>query len=120
MALAAVARRRRLLDDNVIVPLADGSWEILDISGSNVTDVGLIKLAGICRSLRAVDIRYVSYISYISGLMGLTLNCFISLRVPQHIPERGWKILSLCYTWVSSRLGHVLNSIFLTSFFLFR
>ncbi|KAL3733493.1 hypothetical protein ACJRO7_022939 [Eucalyptus globulus] len=57
MALTAVARRRQLLDDEVIVSLADDSWVILDISGSNVSDVGLRKLAGICRSLRAVDIR---------------------------------------------------------------
>lgn len=74
MALAAVARRRRLLDDNVIVPLADGSWEILDISGSNVTDVGLIKLAEICRSLRAVDISRCENIT-VAGVSGVLQHC---------------------------------------------
>ncbi|KAI6687506.1 hypothetical protein NL676_024334 [Syzygium grande] len=74
MAVTSIARRRRLLDDNVIVSLADGSWEILDISGSNVSDVGLIKLAGICRSLRAVDISRCENIS-VAGVSGLLQHC---------------------------------------------
>ncbi|KAL9248509.1 F-box/LRR-repeat protein 2-like protein [Drosera capensis] len=56
MAIAAVARRRKLLDDEVIISLADASWEILDISCSEVTDYGLEKVSEICRSLLAVDI----------------------------------------------------------------
>ncbi|KAF5478913.1 hypothetical protein F2P56_005435 [Juglans regia] len=47
MAMAAIARRRRLLNDDVIVSLADGSWEILDISGSDVSDLGLGKVVEI-------------------------------------------------------------------------
>ena len=58
MAMAAVARRRRLLNDDVIISLADTSWELLDISGSDVSDFGLGKVVEICKSLRAVDIRY--------------------------------------------------------------
>ncbi|CAK7350153.1 unnamed protein product [Dovyalis caffra] len=57
MTIAAIARRRKMLSDDVIIPLADSSWEILDISGSEVTDSGLIELAKTCKSLRSVDIR---------------------------------------------------------------
>lgn len=57
MAMAAIARRRKLLNDEVIVSLADNSWEILDISGSDVSDFGLAKVAEMCKFLRAVDIR---------------------------------------------------------------
>ncbi|KAL9236302.1 hypothetical protein vseg_010989 [Gypsophila vaccaria] len=56
MAIAAIARRRKLLTDEVIISLADDTWEILDISGSDVSDFGLTKLAEMCRFLRAVDI----------------------------------------------------------------
>ncbi|MBA0823054.1 hypothetical protein Goarm_019812, partial [Gossypium armourianum] len=55
--LAAIARRRKLLNDDVIVSLADSSWEILDLSGSDVSNFGLAKVAEMCKSLRAVDIR---------------------------------------------------------------
>lgn len=58
MVLAAIAKRRKLLNDDVILALADVSWEILDISGSDVSDVGLSQLVKICKDLRAVDIRY--------------------------------------------------------------
>ncbi|PKU82421.1 hypothetical protein MA16_Dca005426 [Dendrobium catenatum] len=44
LVLLAIARRRQLLNDDVLVALADNMWEILDISGSNVTDIGLSKL----------------------------------------------------------------------------
>ncbi|KAJ8442985.1 hypothetical protein Cgig2_019558 [Carnegiea gigantea] len=57
MAIAAIARRRKLLNDNVIISLADASWKTLDISCSDVSDFGLTKMAEICTSLRAVDIR---------------------------------------------------------------
>lgn len=56
--MAAIARRRKLLNDDVIVSLADSSWEILDLSGSDVSDFGLTKVAEMCKSLCAVDIRY--------------------------------------------------------------
>lgn len=58
MSIAAIARRRKLLNDDVIISLADCSWEILDVSGSHVSNSGLVKVAEICKSLRAVDIRY--------------------------------------------------------------
>lgn len=60
MSIAAIARRKKLLNDDVITSLADSSWEILDVSGSDVTNSGLAKVAEMCKSLRAVDIRYYS------------------------------------------------------------
>ncbi|KAH9620077.1 hypothetical protein KSS87_005315 [Heliosperma pusillum] len=56
IAIAAIARRKKLLNDEVILLLADDTWEILDISSSDVSDFGLAKIAEMCRSLRAVDI----------------------------------------------------------------
>ncbi|XP_068667792.1 uncharacterized protein [Aristolochia californica] len=56
MALVAIARRRKLLNDQLLMTLAESSWEILDISGSDVTDLGLGKVVEICNNLRAVDI----------------------------------------------------------------
>lgn len=56
--MASIARRRKLLNDDVLIALADTSWEILDVSGSDVSDFGLIKAAEICRSIKALDIRY--------------------------------------------------------------
>ncbi|OWM88765.1 hypothetical protein CDL15_Pgr002532 [Punica granatum] len=67
MVIVAIARRRRLLDDNVILSLADSSWEILDLSGSDVSDSALKELAITCRSLRAVDIRKKKLEGFQSG-----------------------------------------------------
>ncbi|XP_074296332.1 uncharacterized protein LOC141626378 [Silene latifolia] len=55
IAIAAIARRKKLLNDEVILLLADDTWEILDISSSDVSDFGLAKIAEMC-TLRAVDI----------------------------------------------------------------
>lgn len=74
MAIAAIARRRRLLNDDTIIALADGSWEILDISSSDVTDFGLTKVSEICGSLRAVDISRCSNVTP-SGVSELIQNC---------------------------------------------
>lgn len=57
MAITAIARRRKLLNDDVIVALAESSWEILDLSDSEVTDTGLLKVIEICSHVRAMDIR---------------------------------------------------------------
>ena len=57
LAILSIARRRRLLSDEVLVSLADSSWKVLDISGSDVTDVGLATVACICSILWDVDIR---------------------------------------------------------------
>lgn len=57
LAILSIARRRRLLNDEVLISLAESSWEILDISGSDVTDIGLATAANVCSNLRAVDIR---------------------------------------------------------------
>lgn len=60
MVLVAIARRRKLLKDDVIIALADECWEVLDLSSSDVSDFGLAKVGEICGSLRAIDIRYGS------------------------------------------------------------
>lgn len=60
MVLVALARRRKLLKDAVIIALADECWEVLDLSSSDVSDFGLAKVTEICGSLRAIDIRYGS------------------------------------------------------------
>ncbi|GJM97672.1 hypothetical protein PR202_ga14614 [Eleusine coracana subsp. coracana] len=57
LAILSIARRRRLLNDEVLTSLVENSWEILDVSGSDVTDVGLATAANVCSNLRAVDIR---------------------------------------------------------------
>lgn len=58
MSIAAIAKRRKLLDDDLVISLADTSWEILDVSSSDVSDSGLAKVSEMCKSVRAVDIRY--------------------------------------------------------------
>ncbi|CAI0437233.1 unnamed protein product [Linum tenue] len=57
LAIVAIARRRKLLNDDLILSLVDSSWEILDISGSDVTDTCLAEVSKICSRIRAVDIR---------------------------------------------------------------
>lgn len=57
MVLVAIARRRKLLNDDIVVALADSSWEMLDMSGSDVSDSGLYHLVNICQNIKAVDIR---------------------------------------------------------------
>ncbi|AEE85280.1 hypothetical protein ISN45_At04g028430 [Arabidopsis thaliana x Arabidopsis arenosa] len=74
MSIAAIARRKKLLDDDVIICLADSSWEILDVSGSDVTNFGLAKVAEICKSLRAVDISRCNKISSM-GVLELVQHC---------------------------------------------
>ncbi len=54
----AIARQRRLLCDELLVALADSSWEILDVSGSDVTDASIEFVAILCHRLQDVDIRY--------------------------------------------------------------
>jgi hypothetical protein len=48
-----------LLNDDVLIALADASWDILDVSGSDVSDFGLVKAAEVCRFVKALDIRYI-------------------------------------------------------------
>ncbi|XP_059074355.1 uncharacterized protein LOC131065602 [Cryptomeria japonica] len=63
MALLAIARRRGLLCDTLLLALVDSSWEILDISGSEVTDKGMLKVAETCLCLKAVDISRCNQLS---------------------------------------------------------
>ncbi|KAL0362832.1 UNVERIFIED_CONTAM: hypothetical protein Scaly_1238400 [Sesamum calycinum] len=64
LVLVAIARRRKLLNDDIVIALADSSWEILDISGSDflivefvifrcskLTSTGVSKLLQLCHSL---------------------------------------------------------------------
>ncbi|CBI26641.3 uncharacterized protein LOC100248711 [Vitis vinifera] len=74
MAMAAIARRRQLLNDDVIISLAESSWEILDISGSDVSDFGLAKVAERCKVLRAVDISRCSKVTA-AGVSELVWHC---------------------------------------------
>ena len=75
--MAAIARRRKLLNDDILIALADTSWEILDVSGSDVSDFGLIKAAEVCRFIKALDIRYRTIIFYFILKMKqlLCFNC---------------------------------------------
>lgn len=57
MAITAIARRRKLLNDEVIVALAESSWETLDLSDSDVSDVGLLKVIETCSHVSTMDIR---------------------------------------------------------------
>ncbi|GBG82015.1 hypothetical protein CBR_g34195 [Chara braunii] len=57
LSLLAIARRRGLLDDKVLSALADDTWEILDLSGSAISDDAFVAMLGTCSGLCAVDIR---------------------------------------------------------------
>lgn len=70
----AIARRRKLLNDEVLISLADSSWDILDISGSDVSDVGLTEVGKTCVSLRALDISHCNRITA-QGVSELLNNC---------------------------------------------
>ncbi|KAH7861594.1 hypothetical protein Vadar_028140 [Vaccinium darrowii] len=74
MAMAAIARRRKLLSDDVIISLADSSWEILDLSGSDVSDFGLSKVAEVCKFIQAVDISRCSKVTCL-GVSELVKHC---------------------------------------------
>ncbi|GMY31252.1 protein AMN1 homolog [Fagus crenata] len=96
MAMAAVARRRRLLNDDVIISLADTSWELLDISGSDVSDFCLGKVVEICKSLRAVDISRCDKIT-ITGFSELVQNCHSleTLRCGKKLIKILWRFCPL-------------------------
>ncbi|XP_052208588.1 uncharacterized protein LOC127812243 [Diospyros lotus] len=74
MAMAAIAKRRKLLNDDVIISLADSSWRILDLSSSDVSDFGLSRIAAICKFIRAVDISRCSKITSL-GVYELVQHC---------------------------------------------
>ncbi|KAI5427547.1 hypothetical protein KIW84_032811, partial [Lathyrus oleraceus] len=50
------------------------SWEILDVSGSDVSDFGLIKAAEVCRFIKALDISRCTKITAI-GISELVKHC---------------------------------------------
>ncbi|XP_042026797.1 uncharacterized protein LOC121773952 [Salvia splendens] len=74
MVLVAIARRRKLLNDDVLIALADSSWEILDVSGSDVSDSGLCHVVNICHNLKAIDIRLCTRLTP-TGVSELLLHC---------------------------------------------
>ncbi|KZV56405.1 hypothetical protein F511_00402 [Dorcoceras hygrometricum] len=74
MALVAIARRRKLLNDELIIAFAECSWEILDLCGSDVSDIGLNHVVTVCKNLRAVDISRCSRLSS-NGVSELLQHC---------------------------------------------
>lgn len=74
LALVAIAKRRQLLNDEVLLLLAENSWNLLDISGSDVSDLGLTKVAEMCPNLRAVDISRCDKIT-VFGVSALIRHC---------------------------------------------
>ncbi|CAI0436406.1 unnamed protein product [Linum tenue] len=74
LAIVAIARRRKLLNDDLILSLVDSSWEILDISGSDVTDTCLAEVSKICSRIRAVDISRCFQITP-AGVSELVQHC---------------------------------------------
>ncbi|KAL3699970.1 hypothetical protein R1sor_017992 [Riccia sorocarpa] len=99
-SLLAIARRRGLLCDELLVALADETWELLDVSGSDITDASIEALAKICTRLRAVDI---------SGCSRLTPR---AVRVlVQHSPSLHtlrWGGTALSNTTARLALGYIL------------
>ncbi|KAL6603648.1 hypothetical protein ACP70R_044009 [Stipagrostis hirtigluma subsp. patula] len=74
LAILSIARRRRLLNDEVLTSLAESTWEILDLSGSDVTDVALATVANVCTNLRAVDISRCEKITA-AGVSEILCHC---------------------------------------------
>ncbi|KAK1440070.1 hypothetical protein QVD17_05895 [Tagetes erecta] len=74
MAITAIARRRKLLNDDVIVALAESSWEVIDLSDSEVTDIGLLKVLEICNHVKSMDISRCSNITSF-GVSELVKRC---------------------------------------------
>ncbi|KAG0478154.1 hypothetical protein HPP92_012873 [Vanilla planifolia] len=74
LVLLAIARRRQLLNDNVLIALSDYSWDIVDISGSDATDVGLSKVAQMCSNLQAIDISRCDKIT-VAGVTDVLCHC---------------------------------------------
>ncbi|XP_024967192.1 uncharacterized protein LOC112507033 isoform X3 [Cynara cardunculus var. scolymus] len=71
---SSIARRRKLLNDDVIVALAESSWEILDLSDSEVSDIGLLKVIKICNNVRAMDISRCNKITSF-GVSEIVKHC---------------------------------------------
>jgi len=74
LAIMSIARRKSLLNDKVLTSLAESSWQILDISGSDVTDAGLATVANVCSNLRAVDISRCEKITT-AGVSEIVCHC---------------------------------------------
>eukprot|EP00252_Welwitschia_mirabilis_P009696 TRINITY_DN22439_c0_g1_i1.p1 TRINITY_DN22439_c0_g1~~TRINITY_DN22439_c0_g1_i1.p1 ORF type:complete len:336 (-),score=54.00 TRINITY_DN22439_c0_g1_i1:22-1029(-) len=74
MTLMAIARRRGLLCDSVLIALAETSWDLLDVAGSEVTDAGLQRISEICVNLRAIDISRCNRITS-KSVCALLQNC---------------------------------------------
>nr|CAB3468760.1 unnamed protein product [Digitaria exilis] len=74
LAILSIARRRRLLNDDILTSLAESSWEILDISGSEVTDIGLATVANVCSNLRAIDISRCEKVTT-AGVSEIVSHC---------------------------------------------
>ncbi|KAK3025541.1 hypothetical protein RJ639_041019 [Escallonia herrerae] len=73
------SKKKKLLNDDIVIALADSSWKLLDISDSDVSDFGLSKVAEKCKHLRAVDISRCSKITSL-GVSELLQHC-LSLEI---------------------------------------
>ncbi|KAJ1703934.1 hypothetical protein LUZ63_003713 [Rhynchospora breviuscula] len=74
LIVMAIARRRRLLNDEVLTTLAEPSWELLDVSGSDITDDGLVSIAKICTNLHAIDISHCENVTA-AGVSEIICQC---------------------------------------------
>ncbi|GMJ10352.1 hypothetical protein like AT4G26980 [Hibiscus trionum] len=70
----AMSRRKQLLSDDFLISMANSSWSILDLPGSEVTDVGITKVAELCISLRALDMSRCKSITA-DGVSKLVQQC---------------------------------------------
>ncbi|CAN4104017.1 unnamed protein product [Withania somnifera] len=106
MTLVAIARRRRLLNDDVIVALADSSWKILDLSGSEVSDFGLSQVVERCIHLHAVDISHCSKLTSVS-VSELLQNCRSHEILRWGGCTRSEKTVRRCFALLKPTLEHV-------------
>ncbi|XP_057441164.1 uncharacterized protein LOC130733106 [Lotus japonicus] len=106
MAVAAIARRRKLLNDDVLIALADTSWDILDVSGSDVSDFGLIKVAEVCRSVKALDISRCTKITA-TGISEFVNRCHLLETLRCGGCPRSDKTARRCFSIFKPRLEYV-------------
>lgn len=63
LAIAAIARRRGLLDDELLRALVDDTWTCAALADGHVTDAGVRHLSAMCSRLVAVDVSRCDAVS---------------------------------------------------------